>query len=211
MTIMCKSPKHKLYSLLILKAITIIFIIWYSINVAFAENPSVIGNWNMTKETSYPSICEEPQIELFSCRLISTKIVSLCMNKKSRSLDFRIKKEKDNTDVMMLSSVTQVISTASAGGATILSGKTHGGDVTLFLDNNYADDSGSAIIFPDQSAVGCIHNAIRDPIHVISNTPAPITIWSLLPLGITMPFFNEIKDQETREKKMKKLWLSWPE
>lgn len=211
MTIMNKSPRHELHSLLILKAITMVFIIGYSINVAFAENPSVIGNWNMTKETSYPSTCEEPQIELFSCRLISTKIVSLCMNKKSRSLEFRINKEKDNTDVMMLSSVTQVISTASAGGATILSGKTHGGDVILFLDNNYADDSGSAIIFPDQSAVGCIHNAIRDPIHIISNTPAPITIWSLLPLGITMPFFNEIKDQEIREKKMKKLWLSWPE
>ncbi|GAB7217816.1 hypothetical protein OS42_44300 [Dickeya oryzae] len=62
---MNKSPRHELHSLLILKAITMVFIIGYSINVAFAENPSVIGNWNMTKETSYPSTCEEPQIELF--------------------------------------------------------------------------------------------------------------------------------------------------
>ncbi|WP_049853613.1 hypothetical protein [Dickeya fangzhongdai] len=208
---MIKLNGNKFYFSMIINVFVSVAIMGCPINVAFAENPSVIGNWNMTKETSYPSTCEEPQIELFSCRLISAKIVSLCMNKKTRSLEFRINKEKDKTDVMMLSSATQVISAASAGGATILSGKTHGGDVTLFLDNNYADDSGSAVIFPGQSAVGCIHNSIRDPIHIIYNIYEPITIWSLLPLGITMPFFNEIKDQEIREKKMKKLWLSWPE
>lgn len=186
---------------------------WCSCNAVFAGNDSILGNWKKTKDTSYPSSCNSPQLELFSCQLNSGGAVALCMNQQPRSLEFRIRKGQTKTAVIAMNNVYQVVSSASAGGATILRGKTKENEITLYFDENYADDSSSNILLPDNTTITCEKKSTRDPEHLIPNEHNKmqfVDIWSLLSLGITKPFFIDVTDKVKHDKDMRKLWHSWP-
>jgi len=183
---------------------------------ALAENQSVIGNWQVTKETNYPSSCEVPQVELFACQLKSRRLVSFCFDNQSRQFQFRLSKTKGTPDVVPLSDVHQIIWLASAGASTIIRGQTLHAPLTLYLDTNTADvgeGAGSALQFSGQPADFCIDSSIRTPVNRIESLGSKtelIDIWYLLSLDLTKPFIFDTGSRKKVAREESDLRMSWP-
>ncbi|WP_213993054.1 hypothetical protein [Sodalis sp. dw_96] len=176
-----------------------------------AQNEGLISSRRAAKETNYPSFCEVPQVELFSCRLSSRWIASLCLDKQTSKLQFSITKAQGTTEVLPFTHLYQIVNAASNGSLTIIQGNTTRGILTLFFSNHYANgEEDSAVQFVGQAADYCLDPTIRYPSTLIQSPQGglqqSIDIWSLQNYGMAKPFF----DRATGRRDETTIWRMWP-
>lgn len=175
---------------------------------AAAQSPGPSGGPPEAKEAEHDAACDATHVKLFSCRLTSGPLVTLCIDERARALQFRLTATRGNPEVLALSNPHQILSVASAGASTILQGQTPRGTATLFLDRNYADAEGSALQFANQTADFCNESTIDVPsLFFMENrsngSRQLVNIWDLRSIGIATPFYNDDRDEDS-------LWSSWP-
>ena len=157
---------------------------------------------------SIKTLCDENQYTLFSCTS-KKELVDLCIDKKNKEIQFINHKDK-----VTIRNIEQVASVASGGGATILKGDSKDGKLTIFLDDNYADESDSVVSMGSRPLLYCNKNSINTPISFFRNEHGleeRIEIWNLLNINISRPFFEKEANGKEKNRKLMKLWASWPE
>ncbi|MGY3307312.1 hypothetical protein ACVW06_000337 [Pantoea ananatis] len=152
--------------------------------------------------------CDENQYTLFSCTS-KKELVDLCIDKKKKEIKFVNHEYK-----VSIRNIEQVASVASGGGATILQGDSKDGKFTIFLDDNHADESDSVVSIGKRPLLYCDKNSINTPINFLRNEHGfeeRIEIWNLLNINISRPFFEKEVNRKEKNRKLMKLWASWPE
>ncbi|WP_162286916.1 hypothetical protein [Pantoea stewartii] len=169
--------------------------------------------WRQTPETSYPTICEKKQIEIFSCPGKLKKTLAICMDSENKKMTFA-HQEYMNKISLQLNKIQQIIDAPSGGSSTILQAETKKGLFRFYLDENSSDsDYTNAFTINGSVVFECIHNrgAYRTPTYIIKLNQGEsemVNLWHLK----SEPFYKEEQKNNTQsyDDKIYDLWESWP-
>jgi hypothetical protein len=142
--------------------------------------------------------------------LKSKKSVALCLDKSSLETEFVFSNDRKPPEYINVSELKQIIGVVSSGDSIILRGKSIFGFITLYLDNNTAEPSGTAIEMQKINKVSysfCLESTVRNE-SSYWNGPTDrwfggVDIFALTRVGIAKPF--DFSKQSATE-----LWRSWP-
>lgn len=180
---------------------------------AYASDNIDAKAWRQTSETSYPTICEKNQIEIFSCPDKFKRTIAICMDSENKKMSFA-HQENMNKTFLRLNKIQQIIDAPSGGSSTVLQAETKKGLFRFYLDENSSDsDYINAFTINGNIVSECIHNrgAYRTPTYIIKSDKGEgeiVNIWHLK----TESFYKEEQNNNTQsyDNKIHDLWESWP-
>lgn len=177
----------------------------------YASDNIDVKAWVQTPETSYPTICNKEQIEIFSCPSKSKETIAICMNSANKKMFFAYQ-ENLNIKNLKLDKIKQIVNIPKSGASTILQAETKKGLFRLYFDENI-NDNPSAVTMNGKVSFECVHNqeAYRTPTNIVKSAQGKdeiVNIWQLklAPLLKEQQKNNSIIYNE----KIGDLWDSWP-
>lgn len=176
--------------------------------ISMAESATPPSNSSIGSSINPYNLCQNGDIDVFSCDLKSGKKVSLCANNNPTRLVLSIKNTNGKVIKHNIEQAKQIINAADQGGSTIIKNG-HDNSVGLYLDVHSGEGGYSVITVSGNKNEVCDNDTVEANVDQLGVDSDKLDLWNLIKLKVTSDF-DLSGNHVDQSKQLRQIWRSWP-